>query len=257
MQPVVDCLGRYAVLPVYQCARIGVIPFSLLFTYIFNKTPHNVQTLSSSLTAVLNLLLASIQPNLRAPWQGIVAGVFSAIFVALYPILLLSTYQTLLAKAASRDDLLADSDTDEESTSEPNTTATASTRAIYKTLHYSSLLSIVLLTPLVLLSGEMGQIRRNCYFLDVPWFWFLVCCASLGGFAVFTSMLPMVLATSPLTATFVAVPRSAFQLVVLSKFRLLPHSWVGVGLCLASCLWYLSARGKEGKRVHRVGFTRG
>ena len=227
-----------------------------MFTFVLEKTPHSVQTLSSSLTSVLNLLMASIQPNLRAPWQGIVAGIFSAGFVALYPILLLRAYQTLLADMTSGDDIQLDSDSIDDSGHANPTDTSVSTRAYYTTLHYSSVLCIFALALLVLISGEVGQIRRNCYFMDVPWFWFLIFCSSLGGFTVFASTLLMVLATSPLSATFVAVPRSAFQLAVLNKLRLPPHSWVGVSLCWASCVWYLSThwremRSKDGVRLER------
>ncbi|TKA59209.1 hypothetical protein B0A49_12609, partial [Cryomyces minteri] len=101
------------------------------------------------------------------------------------------------------------------------------TRAYWRTLHYTSLLSLVILIPIVLVSGEPQHIRRNCYFLDVPFFWFLTLCSGIGSWAVFSTTLLLVKATSPLTATFLGLPRSAFQLVVLGHFRLPIHSWVG------------------------------
>lgn len=249
--------GRSAVLPVYQSARIGVIPFSLLLTYLLERTSHGTPTLSSALTAVLNLLLASIQPSLRAPWNSIVAGVFSALFVALYPIQLLRTYRSVLeAQEPEPGELmLISSEPDSNSDHEPdllsapaNTRISApTTRAYYILLHYTSLLAILLLIPCALLSGEVTHLLRNCYFLDVPWFWFLIFCSALGGFAVFLSTLLLVLATSPLSTSFVMIPRSAFQLVVLSKFKLPAHNWVGVGLCWASCIWYVVTRAQEAR----------
>ena len=69
---------------------------------------------------------------------------------------------------------------------------------------------------------------------------------------MFLSTVLLVVATaSPLTATFVSVPRSAVQLVLLSKFRMPAHSWVGVVMCLVSSLWFMIARAEEGARAGR------
>lgn len=225
----------------YMLARIAIIPISLLLTNVLLRATHSVQTLSSSLVAIFNLLMAIIRPGRVTP-ESIVAGVFSSIFVALFPILLLRAYRTLISDLVPQGDILVPSDDD----SPPSYLGTPEeTRAYWRMLHYVSLLSIMILTPLVLISGEIQQIRRNCYFMDVPWFWFLMLCGGLGSWAVFCPFLLLVKATSPLSATFVSVPRSAFQLVVLDKFRMPVHSWVGVSLCWASCLWYLVVRRKE------------
>lgn len=199
---------------------------------------------------MLNLLMASIRPGSRVTWESIVAGAFSSLFVALYPIVLLRAYRHLLTDLVPEGALLSVVDEDNLGSgggsggaAQPSTKE--STRAYWRVLHYTSLLSMALLAPLVLASGELQHIRRNCYFLDVPWFWFLMACGGVGSWAVFSSFLLLVQATSPLTATFVAVPRSAFQLAVLSKFRMPVHSWVGVSLCWASCLWYVWVRRSE------------
>lgn len=248
----VDRKGRYAVLPVYQVSRIGVIPISLLLTAALGRTTLSVQTLSASLIATLNLLMASIRfQGVRAPWESIVAGVFSSLFVALYPILLLRTYQKLVCDLVPQGHVLTDLN-DEDSTSTPVHGTAEETRAYWRILHYTSILSFLLLTPVCALSGEWRQIQRNCYFLDVPWFWFLIVSSSLGSWAVFSSTLLLIKATSPLTATFVAVPRSVFQLAVLSKLKLPAHAWVGSGLCWAASLWYLVARWRERPSADRT-----
>ncbi|KAF2494642.1 hypothetical protein BU16DRAFT_462380 [Lophium mytilinum] len=239
----------YAVLPMYQIARIGVVPLSLIISAFLQREQHSISTLSSSLVATLNLLLASIRPGVRVTWESIVAGVFSSFFVALYPILLLRTYRALVAGLVPQGDIL---------TGYPSTTADESTsnreetRAYWRTLHYTSLTALAILTPLVLLSGEVGNILHNCYILDVPFFWLLVVCGGIGSWAVFASTLLLAKATSPLTATFVAIPRSAFQLVVLSHFNIPIHSWVGVALCWVSSVWFLVARRDEGRTLDRL-----
>lgn len=271
----------------YMLSRIAIIPLTLLFTTLLMQQSHSVPTLSSALTATLNLLVASIRPGERVTWESVVSGIFSSLFAALYPILLLRAYKRLVSDLVPQGDLLLasepmsseDSSSSSSSSSSPPAAAAAAftsvsasvsattqpqsqpqhqppatsigtkeeTRAYWRTLHYTSLMTIALLTPLVLLSGEPRQIHRNCYFLDVPWFWFLVVCSSLGSWAVFCATLLLIKATSPLTAQMVTLPRSAFQLVVLNKFRLPAHSWVGVAICWLGCLWYLIVRAREGR----------
>ncbi|KAL1306082.1 hypothetical protein AAFC00_004202 [Neodothiora populina] len=251
----------YAVLPMYMLSRILIIPLSLILTSVLLRQNHSVQTLSATLAATLNLLMAVIRPGERVSYESVLAGIFSSLFAALYPIALLRSYRQLVSDLVPQGDILVVTDDTLNSSSNNNTNNDLSspdntsvstgtkeeTRAYWRTLHYTSILTIAFLIPLVLLSGELRQIRRNCYFLDVPWFWFLALCGSLANFAVATTTLLLIKATSPLTANFVSVPRSAFQIAVLSKFRMPAHSWVGVGLCWACCLWYLLVRAREGR----------
>ncbi|THW13184.1 hypothetical protein D6D25_07334 [Aureobasidium pullulans] len=223
----------YAVMPMYMISRIAVIPLTLILTAVLLRQQHSIQTMSSAMIATLNLLMTSIRPGERDPWESVVAGVFSSAFVALYPVLLLRCYRQLVSDLVPQGDLLSTSD---RRTATVNTGTKEETRAYWRVLHYTSSLTIAMLVPFVLFSGELKQIHRNCYFLDVPWFWFLMSCAALGGFA-----------TSPLSANFVSLPRSVFQIVVLSKFKMPAHSWVGAGLCMLSCAWYCLARLREGR----------
>jgi len=188
--------------------------------------------------------MTSIRSGERDPWESVVAGVSSSLFVALYPILLLRGYRQLVSDLVPQGDLLSVTDSHAPAVS---TGTKEETRAYWRVLHYTSSLTIAMLIPFVIISGELKQINRNCYFLDVPWFWFLMSCASLGGFGIFCSFLLLVKATSPLSANFVSLPRSVFQIVVLSKFKMPAHSWVGAGLCTLSCMWYCLSRIRDGR----------
>ncbi|KAH7384577.1 hypothetical protein BKA66DRAFT_81224 [Pyrenochaeta sp. MPI-SDFR-AT-0127] len=237
----------YAPLPTYQLARIGITPLAIIFSCIFQKDNLNGGTLSSALVATLNLLFASLRSNVRVTWESVVAGVFSSLFVALYPILLLRTYRTIVAGLVPQGDVLAGypSSSEEPSNREE-------TRAFFRTLHYLSIISLIILTPIVLVSGQLGHIYHNIPFLDVPFFWAMMLFGGMGSWAVFTGTLLMVKATSPLTTTFVAVPRSAFQLAVINVFKIPAQSWVGVILCWISSLWFLVARRDEGRSRDRL-----
>ncbi|KAH9861199.1 hypothetical protein IAQ61_010936 [Plenodomus lingam] len=236
----------YAPLPTYQLARIGITPLALVFSCVLQKENFSGGTLSSALVATLNLFFASYRSNIRVTWESVVAGVFSSIFVALYPILLLRTYRLVLASLVPQGDILSGYPSSAE---EPGNRE--ETRAFYRTLHYTSLLTLLLLTPIVLVSGELPHIYRNIPFLDVPFFWAMMLFGGMGSWAVFSSTLLLVKATSPFTATFVHVPRSAFQLVAISLFRAPAQTWVAVVLCWVSSLWFLIARREEGRSRDR------
>ncbi len=238
---------RYAPLPAYQLARIGITPLAIIFSCILQGENLSGSTLSSALIATLNLFFASYRSGIRVTWESIVAGVFSSLFAALYPILLLRTYRTIVAGLVPQSDVhTAWPTSDEESSNREET------RAFFRTLHYTSLLSLMLLTPIVLISGELGHIYRNIPFLDVPFFWAMNLFGGMGSWAVFASTLLLVKATSPLSTTFVAVPRSAFQIGVISLFRISAQTWVGIILCWLSSLWFVVARRNEGRSQNRL-----
>ncbi|KAF2091633.1 hypothetical protein K490DRAFT_30993 [Saccharata proteae CBS 121410] len=256
----------YAAQETYSLARIGVVPLSLLFASLSTSSPvssSSTSTMSSALTATAALLIACLRPGVRVTWESIVSGIFSSLFVALYPALLLRCYHSLIvdikpsaapydiptgfATAISAGDALGSSDVDlDEGGAQP------STRAYWRLLHYLSLLTLAIMTPVVVISGELSNIHHNCYFLDVPFFWFLILCGGIGSVAVFSSTLLLAQATSPLTVNVLGLPRGAWQLAALSKFRLPVHSWLGVGFCWVASLWFLLARRQEGRHMERM-----
>lgn len=240
----------YAQLPIYVLARIGIVPASLFFTYFLTQTPHSVATVSSALCATLTLLVATVRPNVRVTWESIVAGVFSALFVALYPVQLQRAYKSLVAQLVPQRDLLG---TFPSSSAAPDYSGSREeARAYWRLLHYTSTLSILLFTPIVFLSGEVTDIYRNCYFLDVFFHWLMVVCGGLGSWAVFFATMALTRATSPLTATFLFIPRAAFLLPIMAGWKMPAYSWIGIGMCWASCAWFLRCRIKEGRSLERL-----
>ncbi|KAG9246858.1 hypothetical protein BJ878DRAFT_250215 [Calycina marina] len=246
----------YAQLPIYVLARIGIVPISLIFTSIFNQQQHSVAVLSSTLTATLTLLVATIRANTRVTWETIVAGVFSSFFVALYPVQIQRTYKSLLASLVPQGDSLTNLTTSgfQPSHLPPDASGSpAEARAYWRLIHYTSTLSILTFLPLPFLSGEISDISRNCYFLDVFFHWLMVFCGGLGSWAVFFSTIALTRATSPLTTTFLFVPRAAFLLPIMQGFKMPSFAWIGIGMCWASCAWFLKARRKEGRQFRGLG----
>ncbi|OJD30303.1 myo-inositol 2-dehydrogenase protein [Diplodia corticola] len=241
----------YAAQETYTLARIGVVPIALLLAGSSSVAANSVSTQSSALTATFSLLVASIRPGVRVTWESIVAGVFSALFVAIYPIVLVRTFRTLVNDMVPQGDVLTGF-ASTAGTDESGSGSREETRAYWRTLHYTSVLTLIIITPIVVLSGELGNIHHNCYFLDVPFFWLLTVCGGIGGWAVFSSTLLLAKATSPLTVSFIGVPRGAFQLMALNKFKMPVHSWLGVGFCWVASAWFLVARRDEGRALGRL-----
>lgn len=233
----------YAELPIYVLSRIGIVPLTLIFTYFLSKTSHSVSTVSSALCATIMLLIATVRPHARAPWEGVVAGVFSSFFVALYPIQVQRTYKSLVAQLVPQGELLG---AFPSSTAGDFSGSKEEARAYWRLLHYTSVLSILLFTPIVFLSGEVTNIYRNCYFLDVFFHWLMVVCGGLGSWAVFWCTIVLTRATSPLTTNFLFVARAAFLLPIMAGWKMPAYSWIGFVMCWASCAWFLKCRRKGG-----------
>ena len=241
----------YAQLPIYVCARIGIVPLSLLFSSFLGQTPHSVSIISSALTATMTLLVATVRANVRVTWESIVAGVFSSFFVALYPVQIQRTYKSLVTSLVPQGELVGPFSS---STNAPAdySGSREETRAYWRLLHYTSVLSILIFLPIVALSGELQNISRNCYFLDVFFHWLMVLCGGLGSWAVFFSTIALTRATSPLTTTFLFVPRAAFLLPIMARFKMPIYAWIGIGMCWASCAWFLMGRRREGRSFPRL-----
>ncbi|PQE30292.1 gdp-fucose transporter protein [Rutstroemia sp. NJR-2017a WRK4] len=242
----------YGQLPIYVMARLGIVPFSLLFSAILGQQKLSASTISAALTATIMLLLGTIEPNIRVPWESVVAGVFSSIFVALFPIQIQRTYKTLVAQLVPQGELIGTFASSSNASSDLSGSREEN-RAYWRLLHYTSLLSIIIFIPILLLSGEVGHIARHCYFLDVFWHWLMVLCGGTGSWAVFWSTVALTRATSPLTTSFLFIPRAAFLLPIMAGLKKMPaYSLIAIGMCWASCAWFMMSRRKEGRAIERL-----
>jgi hypothetical protein len=241
----------YTQFPVYIISRIGIIPLTLGFSTYLNGASHSVNVLSAALSGMLNLIIATYRPSsglgLRIPWESVIAGIASSVFAALYPVQLQNTFKKLLTPIILQ--INADAGSTPFYSSGPSDAwgSKEESRAAWQLLHYTSLISVIIITPIALISGELGHILRNCYFLDGIFFWFMVCCCALGTWAMFIGAFLLTRATSAATTNFLFIPRSAFMISVLKSFRRPTYSWVGITMCWVSCLWFLYTRRKEGR----------
>ena len=234
----------YALRQIYQLSRLATIPLTVLFTYIWaNQNPSlSVTTLSSTLTLTFALAMVSLQPPFLVTWEGVVAGVFSSFFVAGYPVLLLNTYNRVLEyHSPMYDEVLIES----TSTMYFQGDGKSPARSHWKLLLYTNMMAIILTLPWIFISGEAGNISRNCYILDIPWFWLMILVGGIASWGVFVGGWMLVKATTPLTGNVVGGVRVAVQSVLLSGFRLPEWSWTGAVMAISSGVWYLLGRRRE------------
>lgn len=126
---------------------------------------------------MLSLTMVSLRPGIRFAIEGFLSGLFSNIFVALYPILLARTWKLFSSQNnASRNEIYSGGNTTQEDA-----------RSAWKLLHYINFLSIVIIFPFVVFSGEMRDISRNCYILDVAFFWLMMIGAGAAAWATFVA----------------------------------------------------------------------
>lgn len=246
------CLGYTQYSRYVQC-RIAIVPLSILFSTYVNRSAQSIPVLSATLTATFTLLIATHKSNIRVTWDAVAVGIASSVCVALYPVMLQKAYKAQVAALSPQADLLSDrqgeSATDASGTKEE-------ARASWRVMHYISLMSILIYVPILLISGEIGNIWRNCYFLDAFFHWFMMVCQGLGAWAVFLGTFAMTRATSPLTTTFLFIPRVAFLYPLMCKMHLSAHSWIGVAMCWASVLWFVKAQRRQGRVLNKLTRSR-
>ncbi|KAF9409846.1 hypothetical protein BGZ94_001839 [Podila epigama] len=166
----------------YQVARSLSIFFNILFTYTLLRQKTSPGAMLACVVVVLGFFVGAYG-EANFSWGGLLAGVGSSIFVALYGIYVKKTLN------------LVDNNQ-------------------WRLLHYNTAISIVLLIPIVLLSGEMGQIMQEVYFLWDPRFWSLMTITGLAGFLINTAMFLQIKYTTALTNTISGTAKSCFQTLV-------------------------------------------
>ena len=197
------------------------------------------------------VVMMSIQPPWMFTWEGVAAGICSSFFAAAEPVVMVSTFKKIFAyhspngnptatSTATADELnlITDPMFHGDGHSLP--------RAHYHLIHYTTFLSVLLTLPWVFISGESGSISRNCYILDIPWFWLMVI---LGGLASYTTMLGswmLVKATSPLTGNLaVEGLQVTVQTILLGGFKMKEWGWMGAMTGWGAGVWYLLGRRRE------------
>ncbi|KAF9109229.1 hypothetical protein BGX27_007852 [Mortierella sp. AM989] len=170
----------------YQVARSLSIFFNILFTYTMLRQGTSAGAMLSCAVVVLGFFVGSYGET-NFSWPGLLAGVGSSIFVALYGIYVKKTL------------VMVDNNQ-------------------WRLLHYNTAISILLLTPIVLFSGELGEMWREVYFLDDLGFWGLMTITGVAGFLINTAMFLQIKYTTALTNTISGTAKSCVQTLLAMFF---------------------------------------
>ena len=231
---------------IYTMIRIGIVPLTAIFTVMINRTWPSYSIILIALSGALGLLITCIMPTMAASPIVVAAGILSSISAAAFPELLVNTYAIILAGQVEADiGRITRLSTDLYHTSPITPT---DTRATYQLFHHLSILSLMMLLPIVVLSGEVQTILRDYQHLGEWWPWFLLSLSALGTFGSLVGTVLLAKATSPLTVNYMSVPLYTVIIVVLAKFMLEIYVWVGVGTVVVSSALFWRERIREGRR---------
>ncbi|SAM08472.1 hypothetical protein [Absidia glauca] len=175
------CL-QYVEVTFYQVARSLSINFTILFTYMILGKSTSAPALVACFIVFCGFALGSYG-EINFSWAGIIYGVGSSAFVALYGIYVQKT--------------LAAVDNNQ-----------------WKLLHYNTTLAIIFLFPLVLFSGELSDIWATSEAIYDMGFWILMTISGLMGFAINVAMFLQVKYTSALTNTICGTAKACVQTVL-------------------------------------------
>ena len=102
-------------------------------------------------------------------------------------------------------------------------------------LRHASLLSVIILIPLVFLTGEARRVWQDSYVLDMNCVRYLFFFSGILNGILFVVMSLLVMSTSPVMTNFLAAFSNAIQIGIFCKGGLVLFNWLG----LAGC-WFFS-----------------
>jgi hypothetical protein len=108
-------------------------------------------------------------------------------------------------------------------------------------VRHIALLSVLLLIPVLLISGELGYIYRNCYFLGVTDFWVFLFAGGAFRAIFFVSTILLIRATSALNTIVLLVLVNVSQVAILTYDKLLSLQWLGLIICLVAGVIFFSS----------------
>ena len=175
------CL-KYVEVSFYQVARSLTIVFNIIFTYFLLGQVTSRRSLQACGVVFLGYVLGSVG-EVRFTWEGLIYGLLSSVFV--------STYSIYVKKKLA----LFDGNQ-------------------WQLLAYNTSISVLLLFPFVLLSGEVQGIMALDPADRHPYFWSVMVLTALMGFLINIAMFLQIKFTSPLTNNISGTAKACVQTVL-------------------------------------------
>lgn len=108
-----------------------------------------------------------------------------------------------------------------------------------KELRNISFFATLFLLPIAIWSGELGDIYRNCYFLDEPLSQVSFLLGAAFRCILFTSTVLLIQATSAHTALFWSISANMAMLPLFRSWKLFPYQIAGLAACFLTTVIFL------------------
>jgi GDP-fucose transporter C1 len=215
------CL-QYVQVSFYQVARSLTILFSIFFTFLLLGQSTSMKCIHACLLVVVGFSLGSIG-EAQFSWLGIFYGVLSSLFVALYGIVVKRVIGYV------------DNDN-------------------WRLLVYNSLMSSVLMLPMIHLGGELDGILNHLNTIDMPTA-LTIFATGIFGFLINIAVFLQIKHTSPLTNNMSGTFKGCFQIILSSYFygdEVTFLNGVGSVIVIIGTAWYSHTRYLEMKSPDSV-----
>lgn len=230
------CLN-YVEVSFYQVARSLTTVYSVLLSYYVLGQRTSLKACAGLLVLMVGYLLG-VKGEVHFSTIGVVFGLLSSLFVALYSIdikFILRDPSTLIVWPPAGNPLRLPAKDDN--------------RDDWLLMIFTNELCFVLLIPLIFLTGEAGAVLASPMLAD-PTFWLLNLAAGVMGFLINIATFMQVKATGPVTHNVVATAKAGLQTVLSVLIWHNPISvmnGVGIALTLVGFLLYALIREMENR----------
>eukprot|EP00761_Pharyngomonas_kirbyi_P012136 gb/GECH01012163.1/.p1 GENE.gb/GECH01012163.1/~~gb/GECH01012163.1/.p1 ORF type:complete len:324 (+),score=50.15 gb/GECH01012163.1/:1-972(+) len=206
---------KYVEVSFYQVARSLTICFNVLFTYTILRDYTSVKALMACGIVFIGYVVGSIG-EMKFSWLGLFFGVLASMFVSLN-----SIFVKKKLPAVKNDHWLLQL--------------------------YNTAIAIVLLAPLVVLSGEASGIVQEKSLGDLT-FWGLMTITAVVGYLINIAIFMQIKFTSPLTNNISGTAKACVQTILSFLFFRNPVSNLnlfGIALCIGGSAFYSHVRYEE------------
>jgi len=180
----------------------------------------------------LGMPVAAYRPNLPQFPNVIWAAAFSSFFAAIWPFQLKRVLWSPGERSQIKYQRIGSG-----SSSNANSPESSDSLKSLHLLQQTVLIAVIILTPLLLFSGELSHISRNCYFLRVPRFWIFLFGGGAFRSVLLISSALFIMSTSALSFIIFIVLVEVSQVALLTYSKLLFSQWLALALCLPTGSW--------------------
>jgi len=201
----------YVEVSFYQVARALTILLNIVLTYYILHIPTSWQASQACIVVVVGFILGCLgEDNLNS---GVVFGIISSVFVALYSIYVKKALPVVDGNH-------------------------------WKLMHYTTVISLLLLLPIMLIAGEEAIIRDSKAIYDVT-FWIAMTGTGLLGFLINIAIYLQIKHTSPVMHNISGTAKAGIQTlvaVVVFQNQISFVNGLGILLVVAGSYWYSHIR---------------